>query len=288
MHAQARFQEIEVVPISPALGAEVRGVDLAAPLSEQAIAEIRRALLDHCVIFFREQTLTPRTQLAFARRFGDIHLHPFMQGLEEFPEVLPVIKTETDTRNFGGVWHTDQMFSPQPAMGTMLYALEVPPAGGDTLFANMYLAYEALSAGMQRMLADVRTYNVGDRFKRGGGKTREERYRGMRGMQVKSPGNVVTESSHPLIRTHPETGRKLLYVGSHTQRFDAMSDEESEPLLAFLSRHAVRPEFCCRFRWQPGSLALWDNRCTQHHAVDDYAGSRRVMHRITMQGDTPY
>jgi taurine dioxygenase len=138
------------------------------------------------------------------------------------------------------------------------------------------------------LLAGVHTFNVGDRFKNSGGKSRAETYKNMTGMTVKDPGNVITESRHPLIRTHPETGRKLLYLGSHTQRFDAMTDAESEPLLGFLRRHSVRPEFTFRFRWEPGSLAFWDNRCTQHHAVDDYAGQRRVMHRITIQGDTPY
>ena len=138
------------------------------------------------------------------------------------------------------------------------------------------------------MLGTVRTFNVGDRFKRGGGKTRQERYKGMSGMRVKSPGNAVTESCHPLVRTHPETGRRLLYIGSHTQRFDGMSDAESEPLLEFLTRHATQPEFCFRLRWEPNTLVFWDNRCTQHHAVDDYAGQRRVMHRITIVGDTPY
>ncbi len=288
MHAQTRFQNIDVRPIAGALGAEVHGVDLSHPLTDRALSEVRQALLDHCVIFFRDQSLTPAAQLAFARRFGDIHLHPFMAGMPDHPEVLRIVKNEDEQRNFGGVWHTDQMFSPQPAMGTMLYAVETPRAGGDTLFANMYLAYETLSDGMKRMIADLKTFNVGDRFKSAGGKTRAERYQSMRDMHVKSPGNVITESSHPLVRTHPETGRRLLYLGSHTQRLDGFSDDESEPLLRYLRQHAARPEFTCRFRWAPGSLAFWDNRCTQHNAINDYHGERRVMHRITIQGDTPY
>ena len=287
MNAQVDFQSIAVQPVSGTIGAEIHGVDLSQHLNDSVLAEIHRALLEHCVIFFRDQSLSPAEQLRFARRFGDIHLHPFMAGIEAHPEVLRIVKNPDERRNFGGVWHSDQMFSPQPAMGTMLYAVECPQAGGDTLFANMYDAYEALSDGMKNMLAGLKSFNVGDRFKSAGGRSRAERYRDMRDMHVKSPGNVVTQSRHPLVRTHPETGRKLLYIGSHTQHIDGLTDAESEPLLQFLRDHSTQPEFCYRFRWQPGSLAFWDNRCTQHYAINDYHGQRRVMHRVTIQGDTP-
>jgi len=282
MHALTRFQEIEVIPASPSLGAEIRGVDLSRPLDDRVLAEIRRALLDHCVIFFREQDLTPETQLAFARRFGDIHLHPFMKGLEAFPEVLPIVKAETDNRNFGGVWHTDQMFAPQPAMGTLLYALEVPASGGDTLFANMYLAYEALSGGLRARIDGRAASNSS--LKADAGATREDR----RASDGRDDAPEVLMAEHPVVRTHPETGRRALYVNvGHTERFKDMSVDESAPILAFLFEHLKRPEFSCCFRWTPGAMALWDNRCAQHYPVNDYHGHKRVMHRITLKGDRP-
>ena len=284
------YLTIDVHPLSGALGAEIGSVDLSSPLDERTFDAVHRALLDHLVIFFRDQTLTPGEQLAFARRFGGIHLHPFVKGLPDCPEVMAIIKEKGDTRTFGSAWHSDQMFTAQPAMGTMLYARTVPPVGGDTLYANMYLAYDALSDGMKGMLAKLKTFSVGDKFKQAGGNSRVQRYSGTSkmGELLKDPGNVQTESEHPLIRTHPETGRKALYIGSHAQRFDGMTDAESAPLMAFLKNHAVRPEFTCRFTWREGSLAFWDNRCTQHFAIGDYDGHRREMHRITISGDTPF
>ncbi len=283
------FKRIQVNPISGALGAEIEDVDLG-DLDDAVFAEIHDAWLAHQVVFFRDQDITPDQQIAFARRFGDIHHHPFMKGMNAYPDILEIVKEEGDTHTFGSVWHTDQMFNPQPAKATMLYAKEAPAAGGDTLFASMYLGYEALSDGMKAMLGDVRTWSVGDKFKRSGGLKRRDHYAGnsqMAGM-VKDPGNVPTEAAHPLFRTHPETGRKGLYIGDHAQTLEGFKDDEAEPILDFLRAHAVRPEFTCRFRWQPGSLALWDNRCVQHHAVADYPGQRRRMHRITIAGDTPY
>jgi taurine dioxygenase len=282
------FQHIEVARIGGSLGAEIAGVDLSASVSDEVMAELRAALLDHLVIFFRDQRLTPERQLAFARRWGEIHFHPFMEGMKAHPEILEIVKRPEEKRNFGGTWHTDQMFSPQPAMGTMLYAKEVPPAGGDTMFTNQYLAYETLSDAMKHMLAGLRTICVGDHFKGHGGRSRKEVMAGQSTMQVKDPGNVQTTSLHPLVRTHPETGRKLLYVGSHVHGLEGMKDEESEPIVDYLMRHSSRPEFTCRFRWETGSMAFWDNRCVQHFAVNDYQGETRVMHRITICGDTPY
>ena len=280
---------LTVTPIAGALGAEVAGVNLAEPLGDNILAQIHGALLAHSVIFFHDQKIAPEQQIAFARRFGDIHLHPFIKGLDEHPEIIEIIKQESDTRNFGGTWHTDQMFNRKPAMGTLLYAHETPDAGGDTMFAGGYAAYEALSDGMKEMLGKLHTFNTGDRFKHSGGLTREETMRKGTSMQPKKPdAGQDTEAEHPLIRTHPETGRKSLYVGSHTQRFAGMTDAESEPLLNYLQAYAVRPEFTCRFRWKPGSIAFWDNRCTQHFAVDDYPGKRRRMHRITIAGDEPF
>ncbi|MDE2007039.1 MAG: TauD/TfdA family dioxygenase, partial [Rhodospirillales bacterium] len=255
---------------------------------EDVLAELRAALLAHQVIFFRDQALTPDTQLAFARRWGEIHLHPFMRGLPDHPEVLEIVKRPTDTRNFGGAWHTDQMFAPAPAMGTILYAKEVPSAGGDTLFTNQYLAYESLSSGMRRLCDSLRTVCYGDGPKKYAGQSRREFYAGKTTMQVKDPGDVQTTSVHPLVRTHPETGRKALYIGGHVQHFEDMTDEESKPLIAFLTAHSTRPEFTCRFRWETGSLAFWDNRCTMHFAINDYPAETRIMHRVTVKGDAPF
>ena len=281
--------QLQAKRMTGALGAEVSGVDLSEPMGDNLFSAIKAALVEHQVLFFHDQDITPEQQLAFAKRFGDIHYHPFIKGLDEHPEIIEIIKTETDTKNFGGSWHSDQMFNRRPAMGTMLYAKEVPESGGDTMFASMYAAYEGLSEGMQAVLEDVRTYNTGDRFKHQGGKTRREVMQGQNSMQVKDPDpDQDTEAVHPTVRTHPESRRKALYVGGHTQRFDDMTDAESDGLLTFLREHSVRPEYTCRFRWKKGSLALWDNRCTQHFAVDDYAGQRRVMHRITIAGDEPF
>jgi taurine dioxygenase len=283
------YRHIETRKIAGALGSEVSGVNLVEELSDEVLAEIRAALLENLVIFFRDQDLTPERQLAFARRWGDIHLHPFMVGMEGHPEVLRIVKTPQDKKNFGGSWHTDQMFSPKPAMGTILYAVEVPSTGGDTMFTNQYLAYETLSDRMKSLIGSLKTVCAGDNFKKNGGRSRKDMYpRQMSQMMVKDPGDVQTTSIHPLVRTHPETGRKALYIGGHVQSFDGMTDEESQPLIDFLMKHSTRPEFTCRFRWERGSLAFWDNRCTQHFAVNDYPAETRIMHRVTVCGDWPY
>jgi len=279
---------ILVKPISGGLGAEIEGVDLSA-LDDTAFAEINQAFLDHQVIFFRDQDITPEQQLNLALRFGDIHYHPYMSGMDDHPEILEIIKEPGETYTFGAAWHTDQMFNPSPAKATMLYAKETPTVGGDTMFSSMYKAYDGLSDAMKAMLKDVRTFNVGDRFKNMGGGSRAERYAGNKSMagKVRDPGNQITEAHHPLFRTHPETGRIGLYIGSHTQGFEGMRAEEADPIIDYLRRHSIRPEYLCRFRWEPGSMAIWDNRCVQHYAVPDY-NERRRMHRITIAGDVPY
>jgi taurine dioxygenase len=288
----ASYRHIEVKPIAGVLGAEIAGVDLGH-LDDETFSEIEAAWLQHLVVFFRRQAITPEQQIAFAKRFGEIHHHPFMKGMDEYPEILEIIKEEGDTRAFGEVWHTDQMFNPKPAKATILYAKETPDAGGDTMFANMYLAYETLSDPMKEMLKSIRTWNVGDR-KRLGRKderdSRDARYVGNEKMaaKVRDPGDLQTEAAHPLVRTHPETGRKALYISNHTQTLDGFKSTEARPILDFLAAHAVEPEFTCRFRWEVGSLAIWDNRCTQHRALNDYPGRRRRMHRITIAGDTPF
>lgn len=281
-------RRIQVKPISGGLGAEIEGVDLSA-LDDTTFAEINQAFLDHQVIFFRDQDITPEQQLNLALRFGDIHYHPYMLGMDDHPEILEIIKEPGETYTFGAAWHTDQMFNPSPAKATMLYAKETPAVGGDTMFSSMYKAYDGLSDAMKAMLKDVKTFNVGDRFKNMGGGSRAERYAGNKSMagKVRDPGNQITEAHHPLFRTHPETGRTGLYIGSHTQGFEGMRAEEADPIIDYLRSHSIRPEYLCRFRWEPGSMAIWDNRCVQHYAVPDY-NERRRMHRITIAGDVPY
>jgi taurine dioxygenase len=280
-----RSNTIEVKPIAGALGAELHGIDLAN-MSDEDFADVHDAFLAHQVVFFRDQKMTPAEQIGVAKRFGEIHLHPYMQGLADHPEVLEIIKREEDKQNFGETWHTDQAFSPRPALATLLYAKQSPVFGGDTLFTNMYAAYDALSDTMKQVIAPLKGLFVGDRGVKAGGASRKERYSGA--MQPKDPNaDEGTEAEHPIVRTHPETGRKSLFLSSHTIKIAGMTNEESTPLLSFLRQHAVRPEFTCRFRWQEGSFAIWDNRCTQHFAINDYQGQRRVMHRITVRGDVP-
>jgi len=273
---------MEIRPVAGALGAEIHGVDLAQELGDNMVAAIRQALLDHLVIFFRDQSLSPERYLGFARRFGRTVEYPFVKGIDGFPEIIEVKKLETETVNFGGVWHSDTTYLQEPPLGSLLLAREVPPHGGDTIFANQYMAYEALSEGLRKTLDGLT--GVSDSAKADASKTREDR--------LKSDGTAVARerlvARHPAVRTHPETGRKALYVNvAHTTHFDGWTEAESAPLLQYLFRHQVRPEFTCQFRWQPGSLAFWDNRAAQHNAVNDYAGYRRLMQRITLAGDKP-
>jgi taurine dioxygenase len=273
---------LEVRPIAGALGVEIHGVNLAGDLDDNTVAAIREAWLKHCVIFFRDQDLPPARFLQLARRFGNVVEYPFIKGLEGFPEIIPVMKLEHEKANFGGMWHSDTAYREEPPMGTMLVAREVPPYGGDTMFASMYLAYETLSDGMKRLLDGLIGVNTSS--KADVSRTREDRIRD----SVRADAKKEYVGEHPVVRTHPETGRKALYVNpGHTLRFKDMTVEESTPLLEFLFRHQVRPEFTCRFSWRAGSLAFWDNRCALHNPINDYHGFRRVMHRITLAGDKP-
>jgi alpha-ketoglutarate-dependent taurine dioxygenase len=276
------YETIDVAPIAGALGAEIGGIDLSSDLSDDVVEEIRRAWLEHLVVFFRDQPVSSAQFLEFARRLGEPVEYPFVKGIDGFPEIIAVTKLPHETVNFGGIWHSDTVYLERPPMATMLVAREVPPFGGDTMFANMYAAYEALSPAMQELLSGLRAVNSSSMADVS--KTREDR--------IRDGGNddAATEylSEHPVVRTHPETGRKALYVNvAHSARFAGMTEEESRPLLGYLFEHAVRPEFTCRFRWEVGSLALWDNRCAMHNPVNDYHGHTRRMHRITLAGDVP-
>ena len=273
---------LSIQPLAGALGAEVIGIDLAAPLTETTIKNIRQALLDHLVLVFRNQDITPKHHIAFARAFGDIVPYPYVQGLDEFPEIIPVVKLENEKINFGGLWHADTTYLDRPPMGSILVARELPPIGGDTLFANMYMAYETLSAGMKIMLDDLTVVNSS--AKKAVTSTRVIN----KESRAKEGPTSPREAKHPAVRTHPETNRKALYInGAHSVCFKGMTNEESSPILKFLFDHQSKPEFTCRVHWQPGTIVFLDNRCVQHNPINDYHGYKRVLHRITLAGDKP-
>ena len=274
---------LDVRPIAGALGAEIGGVDLSRELNAGTIAAIRQALLDHLVIFFRDQDISSDQYLAFASCFGKTVEYPLVNGLDGYPAIMSVVKLEDEKINFGGLWHSDTTYLEQPPMASILLGRELPPFGGDTEFANMYLAYETLSDGMKKLLTPLRGVSVSNLPK-----TQKTRQARMADGSKATTDSVLT-ATHPVVRTHPETGRKALYVnGAHTIRFEGLSEEESAPLLNYLFAHQIRPEFTCRFRWEQGSIAFWDNRASQHNPINDYHGFRRVMHRITLAGDKPY
>lgn len=265
-----------------ALGVELLGLDLATGLTPGLAADIRVALLEHQVIFIRNQELAPAQFLQFAQAMGEPVEYPFVKGLEGFPTIIEVKKLEHEKVNFGGVWHSDTTYLEEPPMGSMLLSREVPPYGGDTLFSSQYAAYDALSATMKKLIDPLT--GISSSAKADVSKTREDRIRSD-GRQ-EAPKEYRAE--HPVVRTHPETGRKALFVNvAHTAGIVGMTEEESTPLLQFLFQHQIKPEFTCRFRWTAHAIAFWDNRCVQHNPVNDYHGHRRVMHRITLQGDRP-
>jgi taurine dioxygenase len=268
--------------LAGSLGAELSGLDLSQPLRPQDLAALRSAWLEHGVVFLRDQHLTSEQYMAFAHAMGTPVEYPFVKGIDGFPVIIEIKKLEHEKVNFGGVWHSDTAYLEQPPMATMLLAREIPPYGGDTMFSNQVQAYESLSDGMKRLLDGL--VGVNTSAKADVTRTREDRLAEV----GRTDANSQYEAEHPVVRTHPETGRKALYVNSaHTARFVGMTDEESAPLLQFLFAHQKKEEFTCRFRWQVGSLALWDNRCTHHFPINDYHGFRRLLHRITLAGDRP-
>ena len=284
------YEKIEVRPISGALGAEIHGVDLSQPLDNRTFAEIRQAFDENTVIFFRDQKITPEQHLAFGARFGAFDVHPFAAGLPDHPEIMPIIKEASDTfRSFGSGWHSDVTFYERPPLGSILYAIEAPKFGGDTMFANMCLAYDALSDGLKATLEGMTAiHSAADTYGKNSFASKRNEA-GSKSMQIRTGADAETTMEHPVIRTIPETGRKALFVNrTYTKNFKGWTREESRPLLEFLWNHAIRPEFTCRFRWRDGSIAFWDNRCTLHHAINDYDGQRREMHRVTVIGERPY
>ena len=268
---------VTIKPLAGAVGAEIGGIDLAGALSDGTIGEIRRILAERGVVVFRDQTLTEAQHIAVARRFGEIDINRFFVKAEGYPEIALVVKEPDQTANIGGGWHTDHSYDQNPALGSMLYAREVPPVGGDTMFASMYAAYDALSDGLKHTLGGLRAVHSSRHVF---GQDRPH----LKG-RVGNPAAATQDAVHPVAITHPDSGKKALYVNpGFTLRFEGWTAEESQSLLSFLYRHAARPEFTCRLQWQNGSLAFWDNRSTWHYALNDYQGQKRLMHRITIGG----
>ena len=269
-------------PISPSIGTIIRSLDLNQPLTDDLIAELRAIWLDRQVIIIRGQNLSSEQYLAFAKLLGEPDIYPFLKGLDGYPEITPILKRKNETANFGGIWHSDTTYQPCPPMATMLYAIDLPPVGGDTLFANQVQAYETLSNGLKETLTFLCTVCRPD--KAAAMATRADR--------IAEQGKGISKDHlvgiHPVVRTHPETGKKALYVNeAHSCHFEGWSMEESYGLLNFLYSHQIREEFRCRHVWQKGDLAIWDNRCTLHYPVNDYHGHERLLHRITLKGDKP-
>ena len=273
------YETIVVEPISPVVGAEIFGVDLAEPLGNQTFAEIHDALMEHQVVFFRDQVMTLEQHKAFGRRFGELHIHPAAPGPKGHPEVLVIHADEKSKRIAGQGWHTDVSCDEEPPMGSILHLHEVPGTGGDTMFASMYAAYDALSDSMKDFLGGLQARHE-SRHVHGG----RYEYKG----KLRDGEDVYPEAVHPVVRTHPVAGRKGLYVNSgFTTRIEGLTSRESRALLGFLFEHMETPEFQCRFHWRDNSVAFWDNRCVQHRALWDYFPAVRHGYRVTVQGDRP-
>jgi taurine dioxygenase len=273
------IQSLQIRRTSGALGAELSGVDLSQALPDEAIAAIRQALVEHQVIFFRDQQLTPAQQVAFGRRFGPLNIHPYVAGMAGQPEVMEIIKEPSDRINFGGGWHSDMSFLETPAIGSILYAVELPEWGGDTLFASQAAAFDALSPGLQKTLEGLNAVHSASREYSAQGASAQKRG----AMQVAEADGYVGEFVHPMVLVHPETGRKALYVNpAFTLRIDGWKTRESKALLDYLFDHCRYEAFTTRFQWAKGSVAFWDNRSVWHFALNDYPGQRRHMRRVTV------
>ncbi|MDB5430268.1 MAG: taurine dioxygenase [Caulobacter sp.] len=273
---------IEIRRTAGALGAEILGVDLSGDLDNATFDAIHQAFVDHQVIFFRGQALTPEAHKRFGRRFGSLNVHPYVKGMDEHPEIMEIIKEPTETTNFGGGWHSDMSFLEKPSIGSILYALEVPDFGGDTLFASQAAAYEALSPGLQATLEGLNAIHSAGREYSSKGSSAQKR----QSMQVSEAEGLAGEFIHPVVKVHPESGRKALYVNpAFTMRIDGWTKRESKPLLSFLFEHSRQEAFTTRFRWSKGSVAFWDNRSVWHYALNDYHGQRRHMRRVTVDAN---
>ena len=282
---KTEFKTIQVMPISRAVGAEISGADIAAGISDRQFAEIRQAFIDYGVIFFRDQVLSPDQHIEFARRWGEINVNRFFKPVQTHPIIAEVRKEPDQNANIGAAWHTDHSYDQIPAMGSILYAREVPKLGGDTLFSSMYAACEALSDAMKKTLLGLRAEHSSRHVF--GETALEDRDREDLGGRYQNASAATQDSVHPVIIRHPLSGRPALYVNADfTVKFEGWSKDESQPLLDFLYQHARQNEFTCRFQWRKGSMAIWDNRATHHYAMNDYPGELRLMHRITIEGET--
>jgi taurine dioxygenase len=274
------MSDLEVRPVSGGVGVEIANVDLAHDLSNSDFAAIRDAFIEHGLIFFREQNMTPDEHIAFAERWGEININRFFPRVEGYDQIAAVVKEKDQLGNIGGGWHTDHSYDHIPAMGSILLARETPPIGGDTLFACMYKAYDSLSEGLKKTLEGMKAVHssrhiFGD----------QSEYREAMKDRLSNPEQATQDAVHPVIITHPESGKKALYVNpAFTLHFEGWTAAESKPLLDYLYQHASLMEHTTRFNWAPGSIAFWDNRCTWHYALNDYHGERREMHRITIEG----
>ena len=279
------YERIEVLPLGGTIGADVHGVDLRR-LDNQTWSEIHQAFLEYHVLAFRKQELEPDDIMQIAGRFGEPQDYPFAEGIEGYPKIFEVVKEPDETKNFGGGWHSDTTYLPRPPLATLLYALETPPRGGDTLFTNTAAAWDALTPGMQALIGPLKGVNSAG-LKASGG--RATIHKNTKGMKIRNADDADSyEAIHPIARTHPDTGRKALYCSrGHTIRIEGLNEDESRPLIEWLANHQQRPEFTCRVRWEPGTLTVWDNRCTQHNAINDYQGMRRRMRRITAGPQVP-
>ncbi len=280
---ETRGPTLTISPLSGALGAEIAHADLAQ-LDDAGFAAIHAAFLDHQMLVFRDQRLTPAEYAALARRFGQPDIYPFAKGLEGHPEITMIVKEAHQSSNFGGMWHSDTTYKLKPPKATMLIAVETPPVGGDTLFACQYKAYETLSDGLRRLLDGL--HGVSSSAKNASALRTTHLATGS--MSATKKATQTLTATHPAVRRHPETGRLALYLNrSHTTNFADMTPEESAPLLDYLFDHQIQPEFTARIRWHPGTVVIWDNRSSQHCAINDYDGHRREMWRITLEGETP-
>jgi taurine dioxygenase len=280
----ATYNTIEVTPLSPALGGVISGVDIVSGISDEQFADIRQAFIDRGVIFFRDQDISPDQHIEFARRWGEINVNRFFTPVETHPIIAEVRKEPDQKVNVGGAWHTDHSYDQEPALGSILYAKQVPSIGGDTLFASMYAAFDGLSDGMKNMLINLNAEHS-SRHVFGAEANVDADMEGL-GSRFLNAQAATQDAIHPMVIKHPLSGRPALYVnGDFTVKIEGWSKEESAPLLNFLYQHASQNEFTCRFHWEKGSIAIWDNRATHHLALNDYHGERRLMHRITIEGE---
>lgn len=287
--AETNYEHVTVDPIAGSIGAEISNVDLSRPLNGAILDEIKAIWHQYHVVVFRDQSLSTAQHAAFCEQFGPLAMYPFVEAATDHPNVIPIIKEAEQKGNFGGAWHTDSSYMEIPPMATCLYALDVPTRGGDTMFSNTSMAFESLTPSMRSWVEDIVGVFTPALVHGSSGSLSKVKDHGKEMKKKENPETAEQRVLHPIIRTHPVTGKKAIYSSIyHCERFDGMTREESLPVIKFLHEQATKPDHTCRLRWENGTLALWDNRCVFHYALNDYDGERRHMHRVTIQGETPY